>query len=131
MAKTGPIETTPATPLKRVFECKVVGCEITLTLETYGEIKGGVHSWTELIAETLIKQKKPRRAGAYESSPVSVSYSVAEFARCHLSRWGSLNDSLWVGGTRFKTRREDFSRLSEYLATLGIKIEDNSKGSRT
>lgn len=119
----------PAAPRQLVLECKLQDCDVVLELKTHGETKNGVHSWTGLSAQALLQRKKLRRhTAAYQLPPVTVSWSMAELSSCHISRW-SHEDSLWIGGTAFKTRKEEFSRLSAFLLPLGIEINDRTKDS--
>lgn len=115
-----------ATPRQLVFECKLKGGVATLELRTHGGVKDGVHRWTQLSAEVLIQAPKKKREAFPCPRPVRIVWSMTDLSRCRLARW-TLDNSLWMGSTSFDVERADDPRLTEFLVSLGVEIEDHTK----
>ena len=120
------VSTTPAAPTKPrqlVFECKLKDCSATLELRTLGG-KDGI--WTQLTAAVFVKPKKGR-APTYQQK-VRIAFALADLSICYLSLWNS-SESFWLGSAAFDVDRTELPRLTEFLVSLGVLIEDNRKGS--
>lgn len=113
----------PAKPRQLVFECRLKDCSVTLELRTLGG-KDGV--WTQLTAAVFVKPKKSR-APTYQQK-VRIAFAIADLSICYLSLWNS-SESFWIGSAAFDVDRAELPRLTEFLVSLGVLIEDNTKGS--
>jgi hypothetical protein len=116
----------PAKPRQLVFESKLKDGTTTLELRTLGGTQDGVHHWTRLTAAVLVKPKKSRFTA--HQQPIRITFAVADLSSCHLTRW-TYDDSLWLGSAAFDVDRAELPRLTEFLVSLGVLIEDNTKGS--
>lgn len=115
----------PATPRQLVFECKSKDGVATLELMTHGGTKDGVHRWTQLSAAVLVKPVKPKK-GLAPQRPVRLAWAIADLSDCRLTLW-RFDDSLWIGSASFDVDRAEVPRLTEFLVSLGVEIEDNTK----
>ena len=119
----------PASPRQLVFECKLKDCDAILELRTHGSRdKDGVHRWTQLSASVCIKAPKGR-IPAYRPQQVRVAFALADLVECHLARWSLDHNTLWIDSASFDVEPKDLQRVIEFLTSLGVEIEDHTKGS--
>jgi hypothetical protein len=114
----------PATPRQLTFECKLKDSDATLELMTHGAVKDGVHQWTQLSAAVYLKPKKARAHTLQRH--VRIAWAMGELSDCHLTSW-TYDDTLWIRGAAFDLDRKEIPRLTEFLTSLGVAIEDNTK----
>lgn len=119
----------PKTPPQLVFECKLKGCDVTLELRTHGGVLDGVHRWTQLSAEALIKPKTGR--GRPPLPPIRVTWAMADLAECRLEHWSFSGDGIWIGRASFDIEHGNLQRATKFLAPLGVEINDHTKDDRS